>query len=277
MVYIADITDDRALIHSGPVLGNHDRKILTSTNLEDVADFWEMQYLPNKEKEWPSLRLNALDAFSKLEDFVIPKKSSPLRLLDFGCGWGFDLLAAKEKGWELYGIEPLPACAVYARMRNDAIILTDTLRDDSYPPDFFDCITAFQVFEHLPDPDAELTRLYHMMVEGGVLLIEVPNIETWSVSVLRERHRHFVQDHINFFSKTTLGKLMQSVGFEVVEAYHPSRKMALSHLTETWGPRFLPQRLAGVFSSILSKVKLRDKIISLNFGDVIALIARKPV
>jgi 2-polyprenyl-3-methyl-5-hydroxy-6-metoxy-1,4-benzoquinol methylase len=278
MVYVADIVGEHGVIVAGPVLRESDSShVLISKNLDDVADRWEMQYQADKEKEWPALRLNALDAFNRLEIVASPRRipTEHTRMLDFGCGWGFTLLAAKEKCWELYGIEPLPACAVYTRVRTGAMVITNTLQDDSFPPGFFDRITAFQVFEHLPNPHADLIKLHDMTAKDGIILVEVPNIDTWSVGLLRERHRHFVQGHINFFSKTTLQRLMSDVGFEFLASYHPSRHMTLSYLANVWGQRVFPTRQASAVSSLVSSAKWQDIMLSLNLRDIIAVIGRR--
>jgi len=150
MVYIANIEDSHALIFDGPVTyGQTDPKILTSSNLDDVRDSWEFKLLPDKEVEWPAMRQNAIDALQRIERHV-NSSFNERKILDFGSGWGFFLAVAKERGWIPYGLEPLPASAVYARATFGLNITTDTLREDTFPPDFFDAITSFQVFEHLP-------------------------------------------------------------------------------------------------------------------------------
>jgi hypothetical protein len=152
MVYVESIEDDHALIFSEPVMnGQPDPKILTSSNLADVSDSWEFKFLPDEEVEWPVRQHNAADALQRIERHINTHRPGG-RLLDFGSGWGFFLAVAKERGWIPYGLEPLPASAVYARARFGLNTITDTLRENTFPSDFFDVITAFQVFEHLPPP-----------------------------------------------------------------------------------------------------------------------------
>lgn len=150
MVYIAIIEDHHALIFDGPVIyGQTDPRILTSSNLDDVRDSWEFKLLPDKEVEWPALRQNAIDTLRRIKPHI-NRSFNERSILDFGSGWGFFLAVAKEHGWTTYGLEPLPASAVYARATFGLNITTDTLRENTFPPDFFDVITSFQVFEHLP-------------------------------------------------------------------------------------------------------------------------------
>ena len=115
-----------------------------------------------------------------------------------------------------------------------------------------------------------------MIVNGGIILIEVPNIETWSVSIFRGRHRHFTQDHLNFFSKKTLGQLLSNAGFEIIDEYSSSRKMSLKYLVDVWGNRYLPSKIISMFNSFLNQSRLQSKIISINIHDILTIIARKP-
>jgi len=197
------------------------------------------------------------------------------RIFDFGSGWGFFLAVAKERGWITYGLEPLPACAVYARATFDLNIITDTLRENTFPSDFFDVITSFQVFEHLPYPKEDIRHLHKMLRKDGIILIEVPNFETWTMQIMKARHRHFVQDHLNFFSIDTLGQLLCDSGFEVIDHYHPTRYMSVRHLIRHWFRRYLPVPIVDALQRALQKTSLWEQTIGLNMGDIIAIIGRK--
>jgi 2-polyprenyl-3-methyl-5-hydroxy-6-metoxy-1,4-benzoquinol methylase len=144
------------------------------------------------------LRRNASDVLGIIEKYV-DNTSKDRNILDFGSGWGFFLAVAKEKGWNAFGLEPLPAASVYARARFGLNVVTDTLRENSFSPEFFDVVTSFQVFEHLPNPGQDIRNIHEILRKNGIVLIEVPNFETWTMQIMKSKHRHFVQDHLNFF------------------------------------------------------------------------------
>jgi 2-polyprenyl-3-methyl-5-hydroxy-6-metoxy-1,4-benzoquinol methylase len=276
MVYIAIIEDNHALIFDGPVThGQTGPKILTSSNLDDVRESWEFKLLPDKEVEWPALQQNAIDAIRRIE-LHHNKPRTERRILDFGSGWGFFLAVAKERGWTTYGLEPLPASAVYARSTFGLNITTDTLHENTFPPNFFDVITSFQVFEHLPYPKEDVQHLYKTLRQDGMVLIEVPNFETWTMRIMKSQHRHFVQDHLNFFSIETLGQLLANTGFRVIDHYHPTRRMSVRHLIKHWFRRYLPTSMADALQNSLQKTSLWGRTIGLNIGDIITVIAHKP-
>ena len=276
MVYIACIEDDHALIFDGPVVcGQSDPSILTSCNLEDAREAWEFQFLPDREAEWPALRENAIDALQHIETWI----NKPLHersILDFGSGWGFFLAVAKERNWKTYGLEPLPGSAVYARAKFGLDIITNTLREGLFPPESFDAITSFQVFEHLPFPERDIQSLYKVLRPGGILLIEVPNFETWTMPIMKGRHRHFTQDHLNFFSQRTLGEFFGKNGLQVVDQYHPTRRMSIHHMFKGWILKSLPASTAGTVLNLLQRTRICKQTIKINIGDIITVIARKP-
>jgi predicted SAM-dependent methyltransferase len=154
-------------------------------------------------------------------------------------------------------------------------IITDTLREETFAPNSFDAITSFQVFEHLPEPTINLRHLYTALRPGGVILIEVPNFETWPMYFLRAHHRHFVQDHLNFFSSKTLGQLLRQTGFTVLQHYYPTRRMSFRHMVNHWGARYMPAGLVQLLRRGLQKSHLWEHSIRLNVGDIVAVIARK--
>ena len=269
-VFVLRIENDRSIIDDGTDF-KVSEELLTGEDPTALSDCWEFRELPAKLEEAPALRINAQDALRRIAQYRQP----PGSLLDFGCGWGFFLGAAREQGWSIHGLEPLPGHAVYAHSKFGADVTTNVLRDNTFPPNYFDVITAFQVFEHLPDPAGNLALLHRTLRDGGILLVEVPNIDTWGVKLMGKRHRHFVPDHLNFFSAETLSRLFISQGYEVLSHYYPTRQMSVRHLTSAWGARILPERMFGVLSSTLEGSALWDRTFGLNLGDIVAVIARK--
>ena len=271
-VAVRYIDDGRSIINE-QTAARVEERLLSSRDLGDLVGCWEVSELTSKLAEIEALRANAIDALDRIERYSTP----PGRLLDFGCGWGFFLDVARERGWLPYGLEPLPGHALYVRAKVEADVVTDILRDSTYPADYFDAITSFQVFEHLPDPAGDLVRLQQALRPGGILLIEVPNIKTWGVRLMGKRHRHFVPDHLNFFSDETLGRLFQASGLEILETYHPTRQMSFRHLITAWGGRLLPEVFTSTSTRLFQNTKIWNKTFGLNIGDIVAVIGRKPL
>lgn len=276
MVYVETIQNARALIQYGPVLQpGADPKILTSADLEDVRGSWEFGSFPDPASEWPALRRNAAEYLDQIERYTGLSEGHS-RLFDFGSGWGIFLAAAQQRGWLTRGLEPLPAASIFARAAFGLDITTDTLREQTFPVDYFDAVTAFQVFEHLPDPQADLLILHKILRRGGVLVIEVPCFKAWHLRLTGSRYRHFAPDHLNFFCCKTLNRLLADAGFELLQHCHPCRRMSLSHLSRCWLRRYLPARLSNTLDALLKRLNWWNRTVGLNFGDIITVIGRKP-
>jgi SAM-dependent methyltransferase len=270
MVYISTIQDDRALIQDGPVYWDKNSDYLTSADLNDIKDSWELLSLQACVDDWAAVQRNANDVLDRLENFGKPNG----KLLDFGCGWGFFLGCAKERGWDIFGLEPLPAHAVYTRAKFGATVVTDTLRDETFEDDFFDVITSIQVFEHLLYPSEDLSKLYRTLKPGGIIVIEVPNIDNFLVRLLKSGHRHFVADHLNFFSPHTLQLLLEKYNFKVLDAYNPWRYMSVRHFI-TWMYRYLPGPFCDRLASLAHQTNLEKRLLRINLGDIVTEIAEK--
>ncbi|MCE5199275.1 MAG: class I SAM-dependent methyltransferase [Armatimonadota bacterium] len=221
-------------------------------------------------KESEAKRRNAKQALSHIEKLT----QNGGRLLDVGCFCGLFLDVAKQYGWDCTGIEPLVMPSIYARGTFGLNIITDTLKEDSFQQEYFDIVTAFQVFEHIVKPSEELKKIYQFLKPGGLIVIEVPNIETAAVSFMGRHHRHFVEDHVNFFSEKTLTAFVEQYGFTKKKVIYPSRVLSMQQLV-WWAGQYAGEGVAKFLKSILEHTHQSSKTVSINLKDIITVIAQK--
>jgi len=139
------------------------------------------------------------------------------RLLDVGCSTGLFLRAARNYGWEVMGIEMNEAAARKGRETFGVNVVCQKFEDASLPSNHFDVVTFHQVLEHLPTPLTSLRKAHWILKPGGVVFVGVPNIDSFIIKVLKEKHRHFAgKGHINYFDPTTLRKMIQNAGFSEI-------------------------------------------------------------
>ena len=103
----------------------------------------------------------------------IKEKITNKTVLDFGCGVGGFLDFAKKSARSVSGIELEKALQPSFKQRN-----LDVLEDLSKVQERnkkYDIITAFHVVEHLQNPKEILKELSQLLVEGGEMILEVPN------------------------------------------------------------------------------------------------------
>ncbi len=150
----------------------------------------------------------------------------PGRLLDVGCGYGFFLKMAEERGWEAVGVDLDPKGIAYAKERLRVNAILGDLKDVQFPDDSFDLVTLWNVVECVPDPLELLRQLRRVLKEGGTVFIRTQN-ETWQrLSFRLTSHlprfggsmigRHSFATfvfHLTSFSHSTLRLLIEYAGF----------------------------------------------------------------
>jgi 2-polyprenyl-3-methyl-5-hydroxy-6-metoxy-1,4-benzoquinol methylase len=134
---------------------------------------------------------------------------------------------AKDHGWDVEGIEFSSDTAELARSSYGLHVHTGTL--ETYKPDngLFDCLTMWDVIEHVRDPSNVLLRANEMLKTGGYLLMTTPNIDgilpRFSYPIASRfgiwRHPEPPQ-HLFQFSERTIRSLCEKSGFHVVEIVH---------------------------------------------------------
>ena len=87
----------------------------------------------------------------------------------------------------------------------------------------FDTILCLDVLEHLPDPWATIARLEAMLAPGGTLVVSLPNVRHYTVSLpLLFAGRWTYGDaevldrtHLRFFVKRTARALLEGAGLAI--------------------------------------------------------------
>jgi 2-polyprenyl-3-methyl-5-hydroxy-6-metoxy-1,4-benzoquinol methylase len=182
---------------------------------EQVRRYYSREYrLDYKGHSTPSLRhvarsgRGALNRYRALAPFL--KRGD--RILDAGAGGGEVVYVLRKLGFDASGLEPDEEYARHAREALGVPVATGFVQDAAFPANSFDVVTMYHALEHVEDPSAILSRLREWIVEQGVLLIEVPNVEA---VCMEPRHRfHFA--HFYNFSRATLEAIGRKTGFEPV-------------------------------------------------------------
>jgi SAM-dependent methyltransferase len=146
----------------------------------------------------------ATDVVARLET----RLAGPGRLLDVGCGPGILLSVARDRGWQVQGLE-LAAGSVERCQRVGHDVKSQTLDDFKCEEGSFDAVVLHHVLEHIADPRAAIEKCCRVLRRGGTLFIAVPNADSWRARLQGDRNEYVYQrDHLLFFSSATLKKLV---------------------------------------------------------------------
>ncbi len=139
------------------------------------------------------------------------------RLLDVGASTGRFLLAARRRGWEVEGVEIVPAAAAVAAELSGARVTVGGLADADARD--LAAITAWEVLEHLEDPLGLLAEARRRLAPDGVLALSVPS---WESPWMRRSQdpQHWPPYHLTFWSEEPLQRILRSAGFGQVRIRH---------------------------------------------------------
>jgi 2-polyprenyl-6-hydroxyphenyl methylase/3-demethylubiquinone-9 3-methyltransferase len=148
------------------------------------------------------------------------------RVLDVGCGNGSFTARIAAAGYEASGCDLSPSGIAQGRCAFPALDLREASVYDDLRATFgadFDAVLSIEVIEHLYDPAAFVRRAYDALRPGGRLVITTPYHGYWknlALAVAGGFDRHFTAlwdgGHIKFWSRKTLGTLLDRCGFRVV-------------------------------------------------------------
>ena len=139
-------------------------------------------------------------------------------ILDIGCATGFFLLAAREREWDARGVEYSDYASQIAREQHSLQVKTGTIKEAEYKDEFFDCVTMWDLIEHVTDPMADLAEVNRIMKPDGILAIITPNVASFIAKLWGKKWLLWNRtDHLYFFSPNTLNQMLKKNGFKIIK------------------------------------------------------------
>ena len=134
-------------------------------------------------------------------------------LLEIGLGDGVFLSVANQK-FKCSGIDPsLGYDYVKNYLRKLDVIIYDLSLEEFKSDKKFDIICCFLVLEHIKEPNQFIQNMKNFLNEDGVIIIEVPDIDTYSSSNSDSLLTH---EHLYHYNIDTLNYLMCNNGLELI-------------------------------------------------------------
>jgi len=214
-------------------------------------------------------RLSARSVLKKLDKF----KKQGNRLLDIGCCTGFLLDEARNVGWDTSGVELSAWASRYAAEKFNLKIYNMSLEKAGFPNEYFDVVIMQDTIEHLHDPKKMLLEINRVLKTNGILYINTPDIESLTSRVLKAKWWGINQFHLYYFSKKSLGGILNLSGFAVLKYDAHARIFTLGY----WSERF--KNYNGVIYGILKLVTririFKKSFLKVNLRDQVEVFAKK--
>ena len=135
-------------------------------------------------------------------------------LLDYGCGTGDFLYAARRNNWQAFGYEPDDMAKTIASKKNPNAIVNTI----NHAPDELDVITAWHVIEHVSQLREAITSLKKKLKKGGHMILALPNYKSLDAQHYKEYWAGYdVPRHLYHFDIHSMEAFAKEFKLSIIE------------------------------------------------------------
>jgi SAM-dependent methyltransferase len=156
-----------------------------------------------------------VDEIGKLRaELIFRNFGYPKKLLEIGAGFGGFLKSVSELsgGTVSYALEADSKCFIRISQYSTLIDSFEEMKNDK-----IEMVCAFHVLEHVLDPKQFVAEIADLLVEGGLVVFEVPDL----LSNWMDWDSHIHGAHQSYFTSHSLQLLLRDHGMkpELIEQY----------------------------------------------------------
>ena len=161
-------------------------------------------------------------------------------VVEIGCGAGGVLAHFRQEGFEVLGCDLIPTHLEYGTKEmgldlhyGDLRLLRTIIAERKLD---IGLVIYEQVFEHLPDPRAELALLYEFLGSDALLYIGVPGLRNIDAQYNSDFLRFLQLPHLIHFDLDHLVALMRTSGFAIVKGNEVAQAVFVKSATAQAAP-----------------------------------------
>jgi SAM-dependent methyltransferase len=244
---------------------------LVYINPQPRADLILEGYAEAKDPVFAAQNEARIRGFRKTLESVVKRLGMPpagKRVLDVGCAGGAFLVAARDMGFTVTGIEPARWMAAYGRENYQLEIRDGILESGAFEEHSFDVITLWDVIEHLPQPLETLQIARSLLKPGGVLLVNYPDIGTLAARTLGRRWPFWLSVHLIYYTRKTMTEQLRRAGFSTLwfESFWPV--LPLGYIAQRAAPYGKPLEL---LRRVITALGIGKLWLTYNVGQTLAI------
>jgi dolichol-phosphate mannosyltransferase len=232
--------------------------------LELYSQVEDETYLENNKARVQTFSYN-LDAIQQ----YLPAKG---RLLDLGAYCGTFLEIARDRGYEIAGVEPSVWASAYAREKLGLPVITGHIRDVSRDKPF-DAVCSWDVLEHVSDPMNELKLVNERLRMGGVFAFSTLDYGNWFPRLAGERWPWMMDMHIYYFDQKVMVQMLERAGFRMVHNRAYCHIITFEYFLRKLDALGVPA--AAMLRGLVEKTPLANAFVPFRFGDIQLYVCEK--
>jgi SAM-dependent methyltransferase len=207
-------------------------------------------YDPTLVADLPAVLVRRYSAMLERLEGWVPRRA----LLEVGCGNGHFLTVARERGWEVSGIELSRPHVDRARAMGLDVRYGDLAGDQLFADRSFGAAVMIEVIEHVPEPRTLLAGCHSRLDPGGVLFLTTPNYGSLTRRLLGHRWSVLSHEHVALASSEGLRLALRDTGYE------PLRLRSKNLFVGEYRKLFASSDVRDATSLSHENVRLRDRI-----------------
>lgn len=186
-----------------------------------ATTFYKVTEAARREKLWKPKAQMVKDIIEKNQ-----LSSKINTVIDIGGGYGvFD--EELKKIIDINAIVIEPSLHLAQICRDKGLVVIEKFMEDILPeelPDGRKCFVSFELFEHLYDPEVFLKNVLEGMQKDDLFIFTTLSGMGLDIQILGEHAKAISPPHhLNFLNPKSVSKLLEKVGFNVLEAKTPGK------------------------------------------------------
>ena len=172
-------------------------------------------------KEEKIYRVTYLKYIDSIFGFLDPLQK--INALDYGCGVGSFVRSLIESNHaaqinSIEGYDLSNTAVLLAKENTSSNLVNYHTLDKLNNEKKYNLISMLEVVEHIPDVQITIKELTAKLEDNGFIFITTPNYNSFEQRFYKNKWRLFCPpEHINFFTKHSLIKLLEDHGYEVIK------------------------------------------------------------
>jgi 2-polyprenyl-3-methyl-5-hydroxy-6-metoxy-1,4-benzoquinol methylase len=156
------------------------------------------------------------------------------KVLDIGCFTGDFLKILKDLGADPYGIELQNEAVEIANKSLNGQVYNADLLGFEFPQIEYDVVTMLGLIEHVVQPLELIKRAASLLKKKGLFMIQTPDSASVLAKVMNKHWPPYAPvEHIHLFSKQSLKKVLQELGFTSIKFYPHVKMLPVNYVYKT--------------------------------------------